>query len=142
MQTTTMTIPMTEAATATGPSLCARVGSLTCGCAAPDASARGGWAATVWRIAPWAGAHGTTVSQSSGDNRTMTVAVTERRRDGALLPPCRRSARCMLVLDGSVRRPVLLQQRVAVGIMLRAADTLPPVQERLLGEPAVLGCSL
>ena len=35
MQTTTTMIPITEAATATGPSLCSRVGALTCGCRGP-----------------------------------------------------------------------------------------------------------
>ena len=39
-------------------------------------------------------------------------------------------------------RPSLPQQRVAVGVVLRAVDPLPPVQERLSGEPGVLGCSL
>ena len=142
MQTTTTMIPMTEAATATGPSLCCTRRCADVRMPRPPTHRRaGGWAATVGRTAPWAGAHGTTVSQSSGDNRTMTSpdgarVVTER------YSARRRSARCMLVLDGSVCVPVLLQQRVAVGIMLRAADPLPPVQERLLGEPAVLGCSL
>jgi hypothetical protein len=141
MQTTTMMIPRTETATATGPSLCVPVGPLTCECAGPDASTRGEWRATAWRTAPWTGAPGTTVSQSSGDNRTMAVAAPTRRR-GTALPPRRRSARGMVALGGSVCVPVLLQQRVAVGIMLRAADPLPPVQERFPGEPAVLGCSL
>ena len=140
MKTTTAMTPMTEATTATGPSLWSRLCPLSCPDAAPDASVCGVWAAKVTCIAPWAGVLGTAMSQISDARRAVTVAMTARRRNRPVwrCPSVQR----IVVLDGPGCLPVLLQQRIAVDVMLRAADPLPAAQKRLLSESAILCCSL
>jgi hypothetical protein len=131
--------PMTETTTATGPSLWSWLCPLRCAVVGPDASAGGAWAATAMCITPWAGVLGTVISQISDAKRATAPAVpTARRRNRPA--GGRRSVERIVVLDRLGGVPVLLQERIAIGIMLRAVDPLPAAQKCLLRESAVL-CS-
>ena len=134
MTTTTTTTAKTEATTAADPSLCLRLCPLSGVCGGADAPRRGTRAA-VEGWAPWAGVHETTAIQSSEAKMTVTMAKTPRRA-GPLWRG--RSFARIAPPYGSLCVPVLLQERIAVGIMLRPADPLPAVQERLLNEAAIL----
>jgi hypothetical protein len=136
MKTTTAMTPMTDAATATGPSLWSWPCPLWRAVVPPDASAGGEWTAATTCIAPCAGVPGTAISNISDAKRAATAAMTARRRNR---PAGRsRSVECIVVLNRPGGVPVLAQERIAVGIMLRPADPLPAVQERLLNEAAIL----
>ena len=140
MKTTTTMTPATEATTAPGPSLWSRAGPLSWVGAAAGAPARGGVAATITGIAPWAGAVGTAISPSRAAKRAVTVAMTGRRRHGPAAR--RRSGERIGALPRPEGVPVLLQLRITVHIMLRAADALPAPQKRLLSESGMLCGSL
>jgi hypothetical protein len=76
MKTTTAMTPMTEATTATGPSLWSWPFPLWCADVATDTSGRGAWAATTACIAPWAGLLGPAISQNIDAKRATPAAVT------------------------------------------------------------------
>jgi hypothetical protein len=124
MHTTTTMMPITEAIFATGPSCFGGVRPLPGARAAPAALAREAWAAGVCRTAARAGGAVTIVSQNSGARRAMTVVTAAR---GGRTEPLgrRRSVEDIVLLHRAVHGPVLLQQGIAVGVVLCAADPLP-----------------
>jgi hypothetical protein len=136
MKTTTAMTPMTETTTATGPSLWSRLCPLRFVDVDPDASARGAWAATTACITPRAGAPVTAISQNIDPKSAAPATLMALRRNRPA--GWRRSVEGMVVLDRPGGVPVLVEERIAVGIMLRAVDPLPAAQKCLLRESAIL----
>jgi hypothetical protein len=97
MKTTTAMTPMTEATTATGPSLWPWPCPFGCVDVVPDAAVPAAWTATVACTAPWAGMLGAAISQISGAKKAATAATRARRRNPPA-GPCR-SVERIVVLD-------------------------------------------
>jgi hypothetical protein len=147
MRTTTTMTPMTEKATARGPSLWPWTTLLACPVGAPgDAVVRCPPSAVACHVAPWAGTPPRPTRIQRIDAQRAMVAPTMkwcgRARAICLTPDESR----LLIITGapsrSVGQPSLTHEGIGIDVTLDVVDPLPFVEESLLREACKLGCPL